>query len=194
MEDMDDRATSTKTIMDYGFVYISEILSIIARQSTGRPGMEEIIGQTIDILERLDFSFYDLVWFWNEQKMDMTEDQRLLGHWLGIAHRMGSYLTYWILTQNGRVIARSTVQHVTTTDLQQPTIQTKVKEFEEAVKVRLFLKGPAIVIAMAKFATYVALWLRRWLFVTLDYFYLCRIPVVLYVPTVSGLWLGVQRR
>jgi hypothetical protein len=126
MEDMDDRATSTKTIMDYGFVYISEILSIIARQSTGRPGMEEIIGQTIDILERLDFSFYDLVWFWNEQKMDMTEDQRLLGHWLGIAHRMGSDLTYWILTQNGRVIARSMVQHVMTTDLQQPTIQTKV--------------------------------------------------------------------
>jgi hypothetical protein len=29
------------------------------------------------------------------------------------------------------------VQHVTTTDLQQPTIQTKVKEFKEAVKVRL---------------------------------------------------------
>jgi hypothetical protein len=66
----------------------------------------------------------------------MTEDQRLLGHWLRIAHRIGSDLTYWILTQNGRVIARSTLQHVMTTDLQQPTIQMKVKEFEEAVRVR----------------------------------------------------------
>jgi hypothetical protein len=44
-----------------GLVYISEILSIIARQSTGRPGMEEIKGQTIDISEWLDFSFYDFI-------------------------------------------------------------------------------------------------------------------------------------
>jgi hypothetical protein len=44
-------------------------------------------------------------------------------------------MTYWILTQSGQVIARSTVQHVTNNDLQQPTIQAKVKEFEEAVKV-----------------------------------------------------------
>jgi hypothetical protein len=115
-----------KQLWDYGLVYISEILSIIARQSTGRPGMEEIKGQMIDISECLDFSFYDLIWFWNKQKTDMTEDQRLLGHWLRITHRIGSDLTYWILTQNGRVIARSMVQHVMTTDLQQPTIQTKV--------------------------------------------------------------------
>jgi hypothetical protein len=47
--------------------------------------LEEIKGQTIDISEWLDFSIYDLVWFWNEHKTDMTEDQRLLGHWLGIA-------------------------------------------------------------------------------------------------------------
>jgi hypothetical protein len=126
-----------KQLWDYGLVYISEILSIIARPSTGRPGMEEIKGQTIDISEWLDFSFYDLVWYWNEQKTDMTEDQRLLGHWLGIAHRIGSDLTYWILTQSGKVIARSTVQHVTITDLQQPMIQMKVKEFEEAVNTRL---------------------------------------------------------
>jgi hypothetical protein len=126
-----------KCLWDYGLVYISEILSIIARQSTGQPGMEEIKGQTIDISEWLDFLFYDLVWYWNEEKTDMTEDQRLLGHWLGIAHRIGSDMTYWILTESGQVIARSTVQHVTITDLQKPTIQTKVKEFEEAVKVQL---------------------------------------------------------
>jgi hypothetical protein len=99
--------------------------------------MEEIKGQTIDISEWLDFSFYDLEWFWNEQKTDMTEDQRLLGHWLGIAHRIGSNMTYSILTQSGRVIARLTVQHVKTTDLQQPTIQTKIEEFEEVIKATL---------------------------------------------------------
>jgi hypothetical protein len=86
--------------------------------------MEEIKGQTIDISEWLDFSFYNLVWYCNEQKTDMTDDQRLLGHWLGIAHRIGSDLTTcWILTKGGHVIARSTVQHVTTTELQQSMIR-----------------------------------------------------------------------
>jgi hypothetical protein len=136
MEDMHDGETSTKKIMGLWFsIHFRNSLDF--RQNTGRPGMEEIKGQTINISEWLDFSFYDMVLFWNEQKTDMTEDQRLLGHWLGIAHRIGSNMTYSILTQSGRVIARLTVQHVKTTDLQQPTIQTKIEEFEEVIKATL---------------------------------------------------------
>jgi hypothetical protein len=55
--------------------------------------------------------------------MDMAQEQRLVGRWLGIAHRIGSNMTYWILTKNGKVIARSTVQHITTADMAQPAIQ-----------------------------------------------------------------------
>jgi hypothetical protein len=94
MENVYDRKASTKRLWDYGLTYISEILSIIARPSTGRPGMEEIKGQTINNSEWLDFLFYDLIWYWNEHKTDMTDYQRLLGHWLGIAHRIRSDLTY----------------------------------------------------------------------------------------------------
>jgi hypothetical protein len=85
--------------------------------------MEEVKGETIDISEWLDFEFYDYVWYWDEKKMDMTQEQRLVGRWLGIAHRIGSNMTYWILTKNGKVIARSTVQHITTADMAQPAIQ-----------------------------------------------------------------------
>ncbi len=38
-----------------------------------------------------------------------------IGRWLGIAHRIESGMTYWILTESGKVIARLTVQHITTT-------------------------------------------------------------------------------
>jgi hypothetical protein len=38
--------------------------------------MEEITGNTIDISKWLDFEFYDLVWYWDEAKMDLNEDQR----------------------------------------------------------------------------------------------------------------------
>ena len=41
--------------------------------------------------------------------MDMAAKQARLGRWLGIAPRVGSDMTYWILTETGNVIARSTV-------------------------------------------------------------------------------------
>jgi hypothetical protein len=64
-----------KRLWDYGLTYMAEILSITARASKGCPGMEEITGNTIDIFEWLDFEFYDLVWYWDEAKMDLNEDQ-----------------------------------------------------------------------------------------------------------------------
>ncbi len=45
----------------------------------------------------------------------MTDEQAKIGRWLGIAHRVGSDMTYWILTKSGKLIARSTKQHITTT-------------------------------------------------------------------------------
>lgn len=126
-----------RRLWDFGLVYIAEITSIIARGTNGRPGMEEILGQTVDISEWLDFDFYDQVWYWDEKKTDMNKEQRKLGRWLGIAHRVGSEMTYWILTKAAKVIARSTVQHVTITDMEQDAIKTAVTEFNTALSLRL---------------------------------------------------------
>jgi hypothetical protein len=124
-------------LWDYGIVYVADILSITARSMTGRPGIEEVKGDTIDISEWLDFEFYDYVWYWDEKKVDMTDEQCLIGRWLGIAHRIGSNMTYWILTKAGLVIARSTVQHVITSDMSQPAIQEQLKAFDTAIELRL---------------------------------------------------------
>ena len=126
-----------KRLWDYGLVYMAEILSITARGSNQRPGLEEISGQTIDISEWLDFEFYDSVWYWDEKKTDMTDDQGKVGRWLGIAHRIGSDMTYWILTKGGNVIARSTVQHITLSDMAKDTVKTAVQEYDAAVITRL---------------------------------------------------------
>jgi hypothetical protein len=88
---------------------MAKILSITARSSAGHPGMEEVTDNMIDISEWLDFEFYDLIWYWDEAKMDFAEDQHLLGHWIGIAHRVGSDMTYWLLTKSCQVIAQSMV-------------------------------------------------------------------------------------
>ena len=100
-------------LWDYGLVYVAEIQSLLARGPDKRTGIERLTGDTIDISEWLDFDFYERVSYWDQKKMDMTDEQAKLGRWLGIAHRVGSDMTYWILTESGKVIARSTVQHVT---------------------------------------------------------------------------------
>jgi hypothetical protein len=117
MEGPNGGAPSTKSIVGSWDLYVAEILSITARSTTGRPGIEEVMRDTIDISEWLDFRFYDYVWYWDEKKVDMTNEQRLIGRWLGIAHRIGRNMTYWILKKAGHVIARSTVQHVITSDV-----------------------------------------------------------------------------
>jgi hypothetical protein len=66
----------------------------------------------------------------------MTEEQRLIGRWLGIAHRVRSDMTYWVLTKSGRIIARSTVQHITTTDMQQEAIRQLMEVFDTSITAR----------------------------------------------------------
>jgi hypothetical protein len=124
-------------LWDYGLVYISEIQSILARGDDHRPGLERITGDTIDISEWLDFDFFDMVWYWDQKKMDMNDEQARIGRWLGIAHRVGSDMTYWILTETGNVIARSTVQHVTISDLATSAVQTRVDTFTNNLTERL---------------------------------------------------------
>jgi hypothetical protein len=69
--------------------------------------------------------------------MDMTEEQAKIGRWLGIAHRMGSDMTYWVLTESGNVIARSTVQHITTVNMATDAMKARVATFDNNLLTRL---------------------------------------------------------
>jgi hypothetical protein len=137
MESSNGRAASAQSIWDYVIVYVAEIRSIIAHSITGSPGMEEVKGDTINVSEWLDFEFYDYVWYWDEKKVDMSDDQRLVGRWLGIVeHRIGRNMTYWSWSKAGHVIARSTTQHVTTSDMTQPATWKLIKVLDTAIELR----------------------------------------------------------
>ena len=107
------------------------------RHSTERTGYEEVFGTTPDISEWLDFEFYDLVWYWDREHADMAEENRKFGRWLGISHRVGSDLTYWILTGAGNVLSRTTVCHVLRKELLKPENKERFEEFNEAVRARM---------------------------------------------------------
>ena len=118
-----------KRLWDYGLVYESELLSHMARASDRRTGYEEVTGQTPDISEWLDFEFYDLVWWLDRPtKPNITDETRRLAHWLGISHRVGSDLSYWLITASGKIISKTSVEHVTRDDY---LLADKKKEIED---------------------------------------------------------------
>ena len=121
-------------LWDYGLVYEAEILSRMSRGTDGRTGYERLTGQTPDISEWLDFSFYDLVWFHQADKPGFTKkEHHHLGRWLGISHRIGSDFCYWILTQSGHVISTITVQHVTHLEANDGPTKAQIETFNQQV-------------------------------------------------------------
>ena len=89
-------------------------------------GLERLTGDTIDISEWLDFEFYDLVWYWDVRD---GESKPSVGRWLGVSHHIGSALCYYILTNKGEVISRTTVQHIPQHEFIKPEVQEEVKSY-----------------------------------------------------------------
>ena len=75
-------------------VWEAEIYSHTAGKD-GNPDLERLTGDKIDIYEWMEFEFYDLAWFWNNLS-DYTKS--ILGKCIGVSHRVGSALCYWILS------------------------------------------------------------------------------------------------
>ena len=111
-----------KRVWEYALVYEARILSIIARGKDDVPGLEKITGDTVDITEYLDFAFWDLVWFGDDLKNGPA-----LGRWLGVLHRIGSALCYYIIKS----------QHVTRNNFALPGTAERIKVFDTALADRL---------------------------------------------------------
>ena len=125
-----------KRLWDYGLKWVSEVrvrTSSDAADLKGRTPLERITGDTVDISEYLDFSFYDWCWYHENAGLGPTK----LGRWLGVAHKVGSLMSYWVLTINCTVIARTTVQRVTSLELQVTHMKERTQAFDEATKMKI---------------------------------------------------------
>jgi hypothetical protein len=58
----------------------------------------------------------------------------MIGRWLGVSHHVGSDLCYWILTESGQVVSKTSVEHVTCNDNFNEDMKAKVKDFEKKVR------------------------------------------------------------
>ena len=94
--------------------------------------MEAVTGETVDISEYLDFGFYDHVTYKENAGLGMTA----IGRWLGVSHRVGGLMSYWVLTQSGTVISRTTVQRITNLEKETDEIKDSIKEFDAEISRR----------------------------------------------------------
>ena len=121
-----------KRLWDYGMRWVSEIQNRTSNSARGLDGkcpLERVTGESVDISEYLDFGFYD--WAWYKENAGLGETK--IGRWLGVSHRIGSLMSFWILTKEGRVISRTTVQRVTNLELQTSENRQQTESFDRSI-------------------------------------------------------------
>ena len=79
--------------------------------------MEIFTGDTINISEWNESTFQDLYWYWGNQTYK-TEGK--IGRWIGVSYRVGSALCYCVITEKVKIAARTTVNHFTQNEDENP--------------------------------------------------------------------------
>ena len=110
---------------------------IPSEKLNSRTPIEAVTGETPDILEYVDFYFYDLMWYHTGDHICVSKDHRALGKWMGVARRVGSDMSYWIMPISGQPISKTTVYHVTRDDMLDPDISVQIKVLDQALIERL---------------------------------------------------------
>ena len=95
----------------------------------GRTPLEIITGETPDISEYLDFGFYDWVVYRNNAGLGELS----LGRWLGVSHKIGQLMSYWILTVSGRPISCVNVQRLTEAEQNTDEYEEQMKSYDESL-------------------------------------------------------------
>ena len=100
----------------------------------GRTPWEVVTGSTPNILEWIEFDWYQPVWYHDPGDF-LNNNLEHVGRWLGVSHRVGQALCYWILPSSGRPIARTTVRPWTNNDRCDPNSMTRL---ETSIKLYAF--------------------------------------------------------
>jgi len=124
-----------KRLWDYCAEYHAQIRCLIATNLyhlNGCTPYEIVTHNTPDISEYAQYQWYEPVWFYDQLRA-FPHEKQTLGRWLGVAHKVGQALCYFILRSNGQVIARMTVQPIPTEELATEGFKQQLTAFDHAV-------------------------------------------------------------
>ena len=123
-------------LWNFALLWICETGNVTVTSShyaQGRTPLEIITGETPNISEFFDFGFYDWVTFKSNGGVGGAE----IGRWLGVSHRVGPLMTYWILPKSGIPISCTTVQRMPLNEFSRDEIQKQIAEYESGLEKRL---------------------------------------------------------
>jgi hypothetical protein len=130
------KMNAPQRLWDFCAIYHAEVCCYIATdlyQLHGRTPYEIVTGNTPDISEYAQYQWYEPIWFYDEIR-EFPHDRQTLGRWLGIAHRVGQALCYYVLRSNGSVIARTTIQPIPPEDLATEDMKVQLYAFDAEVR------------------------------------------------------------
>ncbi len=134
-----ERGQSPSKLWDFCVNYASQLRNNIVRPLVhlhGRTPYELLTGNTPDISELLEFEWYQPIWYF--EPSEFPHQNKLLGRWMGAAHRIGQALCYWILPESGVPIARTTIQAVSKEELTTDRFKQRLSEFDNNVQDKLY--------------------------------------------------------
>jgi hypothetical protein len=126
-------------LWDFGLIWICETGNLTvssSRYANGRTPLEIITGETPDISEYLDFTFYDWVIYNNNAGLG----ENCLGRWLGVSHKVGQLMSYWVLTIAGNVISCVDVQRLTNDEKFTDDWQEQMTNYNSRLTTRMIAK------------------------------------------------------
>jgi hypothetical protein len=131
-----DKTGVPRRLWDYCTIYHFELRNLIAHpvyKLHGCMPYEVVTGCTPDISEYLDYSWYKTIWYF-DQHADFPEPYRKMAKWLGVAHRVGQALCYYILPASGILIVPSTIQALTRIEKDSETTIRQIIELDHQIK------------------------------------------------------------
>ena len=91
--------------------------------------LKDVMVETVCISEYLDFGFYDHLSYKYNAGLGVT----YIGRWIGVSNIVGEMMSYWILTQNGRVISKTTVQILANIEKDTDKERSRINEFDSEI-------------------------------------------------------------
>jgi hypothetical protein len=128
------RTKTPSPLWDYCCQYTTEFRNHLARPLPhlhGRTPHEVLTGNTPDISELLEFSWYEPIWYFDTAPF--PEQTRKIARWIGVAHKIGQAMCFWIIPSSGIPIARSTIQKISPNDLMTDQVKMEIQQLDQAL-------------------------------------------------------------
>jgi hypothetical protein len=129
-----ERTNSPRPLWDFCSMYIMDLRNRLVRplsQLQGRTPYELLTGNTPDISEFLEYEWYQPVWYYD--LAPFPQQRKRIARWIGIAHRIGQAMCYWLLPESGIPIARTSIQAITQDELATHTIQAQLQSYDAQI-------------------------------------------------------------